>query len=58
MYITFSSEQLPKTGNLDCNLLLRQNELDILPTFMEPNFIKSKLRQDQIAKVLGCSSFT
>ena len=32
---TFSLEQKPKTGNLDCNLVFRQYKLDLMAMYME-----------------------
>ena len=54
----FSVEQLSKTGNLDANLVLRQNRLDLMSRFLETESVIPKLRWDQLAKVLGCSSST
>ena len=58
MNITFSLEQISKTGNLDSNLILGQNKLDLMARFIYIKSVNSKLRQDQIAKDLGCSSST
>ena len=39
-------------------MISRQCKLDLLARFMEINSVEPKLRQDQIAKELGCSSST
>ena len=54
----FSSEQISKTGNLDANLILRQNKLDLMSRFMELKSINPKLGQDQIAKEVSYSCST
>ena len=58
MIITFSWDQVSKTGHLDFNLLLPQYKLDLRASFTEIKFADPKLRQDQITKVLGCTSIT
>ena len=55
---TFSLEQIFKKGKLDSNLILRQKKPDSKARFMEIKSVNPKLRQDQIAKELGCSSST
>ena len=55
---TFSLEQISKTGNLDSNLILRQYKLNLIARFMEIKSVNPKIRQDKIAKEVGCSSFT
>ena len=55
---TFSLQQISQTGNLDSNLITRQYELELLAGFREINSLNPKLRQNQIAKELGCSSST
>ena len=54
----FSLHQTFQTGNLDSNLITRQYKLDLMARFIEIKSLNSKLRQDQIAKELGCSSIT
>ena len=54
----FSLQQISQTVNLDSNLITRQYKLDLMARFMEIKSMSPKLRQDQIAKVLGCSSST
>ena len=55
---TFSLEQISKTGSLVNNLITRICKLDFLDRFMEIKSVNLTLRQDQIAKKLGCSSST
>ena len=55
---TFSSEQISRTCILDANLISRQYKINVMAKFMESKSRKSKLKQDQIAKQLGCSSGT
>ena len=47
--------QLSKTGNLDADLILRQYKLDLTVRFMEIKTTNPRLKQDEIAKQLGCS---
>ena len=51
-----SLEQIPKTGNLDSNLILRQYKVDLMARFMEKKSVKPNLVKEQIAQELGCSS--
>ena len=53
---TFSQQQLSQTSNVDSNLITRQYKLDLMARFMEIKSVNPILRQDQIAKELGCSS--
>ena len=55
---TFSMEQVSKTGNLDSTLIFRQDKLDLLGRFVETKSLNLRLRQDQIAKEVNCSSST
>ena len=55
---TVSLQQISRTDNLDSNLILRQQKLDLMARFMEIKSVNLILRQDQIAKELGCSSNT
>ena len=55
---TISSEQISKTGKLHCNLILRQNKLDLLARFMKIKSFNPKVRQDHMAKELADSSFS
>ena len=58
MNYTSSLEQKSKTGTLDSKLILRQHKLDLLARFMEKKAVHTKLKQNQTAKELGCSSST
>ena len=55
---TFSLEQTSKTGSLDARLILQQHKLDLISWFMKLKSISSKLGQDEITEVIGCSSST
>ena len=55
---SFSLEQISRTGNLDTDLLLRQNRLDLAARFREIKSVNPKIGQDPIAKDLGYSSST
>ena len=55
---TFSLQQRSQTGNLDSILFLRQYKLDLMARFLEIKYMNPRLRQDQKAKELGCSSST
>ena len=55
---TFSLQQRSQTGNLDSRLILRQYKLDLMARFMKIKSVNSRLRQDQIAKEIRCSSST
>ena len=55
---TFSLAQISKTRSLDSNRILRQYKLALMARFVEVKSINTKLRQDQIAKDLGCSTST
>ena len=52
----FSLSEKSKTGNLDVDLILRQNKLDLLAWFMRIKCINPRLRQDETARQLGYSS--
>ena len=54
----FSLEPIPETGNNDFKLKFPQDKLDFMARFKEIESFNPKLRQDQIAKDLGCSSST
>ena len=55
---TFSLEQISKTGNLDTNLKLRQNNLDLMSRVMEIKSNNPNITQKQTAKKLGDSDCT
>ena len=54
----FSLEQISKTRNLDINLILRQNNLDLMPRVVENRSNNPKLTHKQIAKKLGYTDCT
>ena len=58
MINTFSLEQKSKTNNLDYNLIFCQYELNFLTRLNEIKRLHSKLRQNRIARELGCSTST
>ena len=49
-------QHLSQRGSLDSNLILRHYDLDLMARFMRKKSMNPKVRQDQIAKKLGCSS--
>ena len=51
MITTFSVEQKSESGNLDSNLIFRQNKLDMTARFME--VFQPKVRTRQTAKELA-----
>ena len=53
-----SVEQMSRTDILDSNSILRQNNMDLIVRLMEIESVNPKIRQDQIAKELGCSNST
>ena len=53
---SFPLEQTSKTVHLDFNLILRHSKLDLTARFMQIRSLNTKLRHDQKAKELGCSS--
>ena len=55
---TFSSRQIPQTGNLVSNLITRQYKLDLMARFSEKKSVTPKIKQDQMARDLGCPSST
>ena len=55
---TLSLEQTGKTGELNAELLMRQNRLDKMAEFMELNSMNPKLKQYEIAEELKLSSFS
>ena len=54
MNITFSVEQVSKTGNLQYNLIFLQHKLDLMARFKKTKSGKLKLKQFEIMKELGC----
>ena len=55
---TFSLQQIPKTSNLDANLISRQYKLNLKADFMRLKNENPKLKQSEIANQLGSSSST
>ena len=55
MINSFSLQQRSRTGNLDPNLLSRQNKLDLMSKFMCSKFENPKMKQSEIANQLGYS---
>ena len=55
---TLSVQQISHTGSFDSNLLLRQYKLDLMARLIEMKSVNPKLRQNEIAKKLRCSSST
>ena len=53
---TFSLEEISKTGNLDFKLIFRQHEPSSSARFIEIKSLNAKLRQEQMAKEVICSS--
>ena len=47
---SFSLQQASKTGNLDCNLLSRQNKLNLMAKIMQIKFENPRLRKSQKQK--------
>ena len=52
----FSLQQRSQTGNLDSKFFLRQYKPDLMARFVQIKSIIAKVKQDQPAKELGCSS--
>ena len=55
---TFSLEQISKPGDLDADLIMRQNKTDEMAKYMELKSINLKLKQSEIARELKKSPFT
>ena len=53
---SFSLEQISGTGNLDSNLISRQNKLNLFAVFMRIKYGKPKLKLSEIANHLSYSS--
>ena len=53
---SFPLQQISKTGNFDSNLKSRQYKLKLLGEFKQNNFKNPRLKQSEIADLLGCSS--
>ena len=55
---SFSLQQRSRTGNLDSNLISRENRLNLLADFMRVKYESPKMKQSEIAIQLGCSTST
>ena len=55
---TSSLQQISRTGNLDSNLISRQNKLNLMADFMQNKNENTKMKQSEIANQLGYSSST
>ena len=55
---TFSVQQISQTGFLDSYLITQQYNLDPIGRFMEIKSVNLRLKQDQLAKEVRCSSST
>ena len=55
---TFSLEQTAKTGDLNADLITRQNKLEKIAKFMEPKSNNPRLKQSGRAKELAISTST
>ena len=56
MYNTFSLENLPKTGDLNTDLILREHKLDKMTKIMEIKSNNPRLKRTEIARELKLSS--
>ena len=54
----FPLKQISRTGNLDANSILRQHKLDLMARYVEIKSITRKMKQKELARELGFSSFT
>ena len=55
---SFSLQQIPKTSNLDANLISRQYKLNLMADFMRSKYENPRMKQSEIANQLGLSSST
>ena len=55
---SFSLQQISRTGNLDPNLIYRQNKLNLMADFMRVKFENPKMKQSEIASQLDYSTST
>ena len=58
MKISFSLSEISKTGNLDANLISRQNKLDLMARFLNNKSFIPKLKQTEIGRESGISCLT
>ena len=54
---TYSLDQIQKTGDLNADLIMKQNKLPKMANIMEIKSNNPKLKQSEIAKLLELSSF-
>ena len=54
----FSLEQKTKTGDLNADLIMRQNKLDKMADSMEIKSINQKMKRPEVAKELAISTST
>ena len=54
---SFTLRQLSRTGNLDSNLISRQNKLNLMAAFMRLKYENPKMKQSEIAnQIVYCCS--
>ena len=58
MNTSFSLQHIPRTGNLDPNLITRQYKLDLRSKFMCIKFENPKMKQSEKANQLSYSTST
>ena len=58
MNTTYSLNQIQKTGDLNADLITRQNKTDKMAKFMETKSNNPKLKESEIANLLDLSSST
>ena len=52
----FPPQQISRTGNLDANLIARQNKLNLMTDFMRIKYENPRMKQSEIANQLNLSS--
>ena len=55
---SFSLQQIQKTSKLDANLIYRQYKLNLMADFMRVKYENPKMKQSEIATLMGLSSST
>ena len=58
MKISFSVQQISRTGNLDANLISRQYKLNLMADFIRIKYKNPRMKQSEIANQLNLSSST